>query len=368
MSPERFRQIEKLYHAAREGTAEQRAAMLLEIDSELRREVELLLAQRTAPELLAGPGIQNAPGLLEDPTITSVEAGACLGPYRIESKIGEGGMGEVFRAIDTRLGREVAVKMTRDQFSTRFDREARAISSLNHPNICTLHDVGPNYLLMELVEGETIATLLKKGPLPRKKALLYASQILAALSEAHAKGIIHRDLKPGNIMIAKSGVKVLDFGLAKSEQDETVTASHMVIGTPAYMAPEQREGKPADGRSDIYSFGCVFYEMLTGGRIGAPRRRIPSRTLTKIVNRCLERDPERRWQAVGELERELLKFTAHSSSWKIISAAAAILALVAVAYAYLIAPRNSPTTILLSSPISTIGRATPCLTRRCAKG
>ena len=138
-----------------------------------------------------------------------------------------------------------------------------------------------------------------------KTALLYASQILAALAEAHEKGIIHRDLKPGNIMIAKSGVKVLDFGLAKSGQDETVTASHMVMGTPAYMAPEQREGKPADARSDIYSFGCVLYEMLTGARAASQRKRIPSRKLERIVSRCLEEDPARRWQSVAELEREL---------------------------------------------------------------
>src|SRR5262249_18814077 len=142
----------------------------------------------------------------------------------------------------------------------------RAISALNHPNICTLYDVGPNYLVMELVEGETIAARLKSGPLPVKTALLYASQIAAALVEAHGKGIIHRDLKPGNIMIAKSGVKVLDFGLAKSGQDETVTNSLMLMGTPAYMAPEQREAKPADARTDIYSFGCVLYEMVTGSR------------------------------------------------------------------------------------------------------
>src|SRR5205823_9191380 len=138
-------------------------------------------------------------------------------------------MGEVFCAVDTRLGRYVAIKLTHEQFSARFEREARAISSLNHPNICTLHDVGPNYLVMELVEGETIAARLKSGPLPLKTAVLYASQMAAALAEAHEKGIIHRDLKPGNIMIAKSGVKVLDFGLAKSGADETVTASSMVV-------------------------------------------------------------------------------------------------------------------------------------------
>ncbi len=215
MTPERFRQIEELYHAAREATADERAALLAQTDPELRREVESLFAQRTGGEFLERPAVQNAPELLEDATVTSVAAGACLGPYRIESKLGEGGMGEVFRAVDTRLGRAVAIKTTREQFSARFEREARAISSLNHPNICTLHDVGPNYLVMELVEGETLAARLKNGPLPVQTVLLYASQIAAALVEAHGKGIIHRDLKPGNIMIGKSGVKVLDFGLAR---------------------------------------------------------------------------------------------------------------------------------------------------------
>src|SRR5580704_7299528 len=216
MNPERFRQIEELYHAAREGTPKQRAALLAQSDPELRREVESLLSRHSGGDFLDRPAVQNAPELLEDPTVTQLSLGVCLGPYRIESRLGEGGMGEVFRAVDTRLGRAVAIKTTRAQFSARFEREARAISSLNHPNICTLYDVGSNYLVMELVEGETIAARLKSGPLPVKEALIYASQILAALVQAHEKGIIHRDLKPGNIMIAKSGVKVLDFGLAKS--------------------------------------------------------------------------------------------------------------------------------------------------------
>ncbi len=305
MDPERFRQIEELYHAAREGSAEQRAALLAQTDPELRREVELLLSLPPGGEFLDRPAVQNAPELLEDPTVTQLAAGVCLGPYQIESKLGEGGMGEVFRAVDTRLGRAVAIKITHERFSALFDREARAISSLNHPNICALYDVGPNYLVMELVEGETIAARLKQGPMPIEMVRHYGAQIAAALAEAHAKGIVHRDLKPGNIMIAKSGAKVLDFGLAKSGTDETVTASRMVMGTPAYMAPEQREGKPCDARSDIYSFGCVLYEMSTGGRIGIERKRIPSRKLEKIVNRCLEPDPARRWQSAGELEREL---------------------------------------------------------------
>jgi eukaryotic-like serine/threonine-protein kinase len=350
MTPERFQEVEELYHAVCEGSAEERGVLLALTDPELRREVESLLSQRTSGEFLDRLAIQNAPELLEDATFTEFTAGVCLGPYRIESKLGEGGMGEVFRAVDTRLGRAVAIKIMREQFSDRFEREARAISSVNHPHICALYDVGPNYLVMELVEGETIATRLKSGPLPLKTALRYASQIAAALAEAHGEGIIHRDLKPGNIMIAKSGVKVLDFGLAKSGTDETVTASRMAMGTPAYMAPEQREGKPADARTDIYSFGCLLYEMLTGARVGAQRKRIPSRKLERIVTRCVEEDPGHRWQSAAELERELGKVTAPASRWKIAFAAAVILALFAVAYPSLHrAPRlTEKDTIILS--------------------
>ncbi len=335
MTPERFRQIEELYHAAREATAEERAALLARTDPELRREVESLLSQHLSGEFLDRPAVGNAPELFEDATASEFTAGVCLGPYRIESKLGEGGMGQVFRAIDTRLGRSVAIKIAHERFSSLFEREGRAISSLNHVHICTVHDVGPNYLVMELVEGETIATRLKSGALPVKSAHLYASQIAAALAEAHGNGIIHRDLKPGNIMIAKSGVKVLDFGLAKSAVDESVAASHIVMGTPGYMAPEQREGKPADARSDIYSFGCVLYEMLTGRRVGAQRTRISSRRLEKMVNRCLEENPECRWQSATEVERELGNVTASTSRWYAISAAAAILVVFAAAYSFL---------------------------------
>src|SRR5271154_1414940 len=266
MPLDRFQQIEELYHSVRGSSAERRAVLLSQADPELRREVESLLAREneSLPPLDLG-------------TVTVMQSGTRLGPYQVESKLGEGGMGEVFRAIDTRLGRAVAIKITQERFSARFEREARAISSLNHANICTLYDVGPNYIVMELVEGETIAARLKSGAVPVKTAQSYALQIVAALVEAHGKGVVHRDLKPANIMIAKSGVKVLDFGLAKSGRDETITASRMVLGTPAYMAPEQREGKPADARSDIYSFGCVLYEMLTAVRIAFQRRHIPSR-------------------------------------------------------------------------------------------
>jgi len=212
MSSERSRQIEALYHAARQATPDERAALLAQADAEVRHEVELLLSNRNPGEFLDRPDIQHAMHHVEE--TVAFTAGARLGPYRIENKLGAGGMGEVFRAVDTRLGRAVAIKITHERFSARFEREARAIASLNHPNVCTLYDVGPNYLVMELVEGETLAARLTRGAIPLNTALQYATQIAAALAEAHAKGIVHRDLKPGNIMIATTGVKVLDFGLA----------------------------------------------------------------------------------------------------------------------------------------------------------
>jgi eukaryotic-like serine/threonine-protein kinase len=357
MTPERFQQIEELYHAARERTGDRRAALLAETDPELRREVESLLEERAGGEFIERPAMQNAPELLEDSARAELAVGASLGPYRIESKLGEGGMGEVFRAVDTRLGRAVAIKITREQFTAYFEREGRAISSLNHPHICTLHDVGPNYIVMELVEGETIADRLKKGRLPLKTAVVYASQIAAALAEAHGKGIIHRDLKPGNIMIAKSGIKVLDFGLAKSGADERVTGSRTVMGTPAYMAPEQREGKPADAGTDIYSFGCVLYEMLTGEWVGVRRRRIPLRRLEKIVNKCVEEESGRRWQSAAELERELAAVNATGDRGRLLIAAACTLMLLAAVYVYFYrAPRlTDKDTIVLADFVNDTG-------------
>jgi eukaryotic-like serine/threonine-protein kinase len=358
MTPERFQQIEELYHAAREGTADERAALLSQADPELRREVESLLAVRTGGEFMDRPAVENAPQLLQDLSGTEWTAGARLGPYRIESKLGEGGMGQVFRAVDTRLGRSVAIKITHQQFSSRFEREARAISSLNHPNICTLYDVGPNYLVMELVEGETLAARLKQGPMPIATVRHYGGQIAAALAEAHAKGIVHRDLKPGNIMIAKSTVKVLDFGLAKSGEDQTLTTSRMVMGTPVYMSPEQREGKPTDARSDIYSFGCVLYEMSTGKRIGSKRERVPSAKLERIVTRCVEEDPADRWQSVTELEQELATISPAAGPWKrIVAGAAAIGAVFGVAWFYLHRPPKltGKDTIVLADFVNNTG-------------
>ena len=215
MTPERARQIEALFHAVCDAAAEQRADLLAQADPEMRREVDSLLAARGG-EIFDRPAIHNAPYLLEDLTATQVSAGAQLGPYRIESKLGEGGMGEVFRAVDTRLGRAVAIKTVHQRFNARFEREARAdflaqsSEYLHAPRV-----IGPNYLVMELVEGETLAARLKQGAMPLETVRHYGLQIASALAEAHAKGVIHRDLKPGNIMIGRSGIKVLDFGLAK---------------------------------------------------------------------------------------------------------------------------------------------------------
>jgi Tol biopolymer transport system component len=217
-------------------------------------------------------------------------------------------MGEVFRGVDTRLGRSVAVKTSREQFSARFGREARAISSLNHPHICTLYDVGPNYLVMELCEGETLAARLKRGKLSIQEAVSYGAQIADALSAAHAKGIVHRDLKPGNVMLTKAGVKVLDFGLAKSPEDETITTSRMVVGTPAYMAPEQREGKECDARSDIFSFGLMLHEMITGKRTSDgsnPATALEPEGLNRVVKACLAQDPADRIQTARDLKRAM---------------------------------------------------------------
>jgi Tol biopolymer transport system component/predicted Ser/Thr protein kinase len=295
MTPERYQQVTELLDAALEVPTADRAAFLgraCEGDEELRGEVESLLAARSG--VLDAP----APEIAGDSTVTEVAAGSELGPYRIEGALGAGGMGRVYRAVDTRLGRKVAVKISAKEFTDRFQREARAISALNHPHICTLYDVGPNYLVMELVEGETLAARLKKGKLSLDDALLYGGQIAAALAEAHSKGITHRDLKPGNVMIGKNGVKVLDFGLAKvapASAGESLTVSQAIMGTPAYMAPEQREGKECDARTDIYALGLVIREMATD---------LPPH-VAHVAERCLANDPGERWQAASDVRREL---------------------------------------------------------------
>ena len=305
MTPERWRQVKALYDAALAQEPEHRLAFLArasEADQELRREVETLLAQNASKVgILDRPAWEGVPAALSP--------SAQLGPYRIEAPLGAGGMGQVYRGVDTRLGRPVAIKTVGEEFYYRFEREARAISCLNHPNICTLYDVGPGYLVMELVEGETLAARLQNGRLPMDVLQRYGAEIAAALAAAHAKGIIHRDLKPGNIMVTKSGIKVLDFGLAKIvEANETLTASNVIQGTPAYMAPEQLEGKPCDARTDIFALGLVLYEMANGQRLKqgetANLNPLPIQ-LAHVIGRCLKTDADDRWQSARDVKAEL---------------------------------------------------------------
>ena len=258
MDSERWRQIEDLYNATFACEPAERSALLDQAGPEVRREVELMLAQEGS--LLDRPAWEG----MSETTETEVVAGRLVGRYEIAGQLGAGGMGEVFRARDTRLGRSVAIKTSRERFSDRFEGEARAISALNHPHICTLYDVGPDYLVMELVEGETLGARLKQGRLSTEETLRYATQVAEALAEAHAHEIVHRDLKPSNIMLTRHGVKVLDFGLAKMLTETGITETRAVMGTPAYMSPEQTRGEAVDGRSDVFSLGCVLYQAATG--------------------------------------------------------------------------------------------------------
>ena len=252
----------------------------------------------------------------------SASPGTRVGPYEILALLGSGGMGEVYKATDTRLGRTVAIKFLKSAYTDRLDREARAIAALNHPNICTIHDVGPDYLVMEYLEGAPLGS-----PVPLENALRLALQIAAALEAAHAKGIIHRDLKPGNIFVTQAGVKLLDFGLAKlmpgqDGSDDTLSMSQAgaVAGTVAYMSPEQAQAKPLDARSDIFSFGLVMYEMLSGQRAfsadtgiavmaaivrdeARPLKTAPE--LERIITRCLRKAPADRFQTMGEVRAAL---------------------------------------------------------------
>jgi eukaryotic-like serine/threonine-protein kinase len=297
LSSQRWRQIEELYHSA----CEHGVAVLDGVDPEIRREVEKLLSHnsQSGGKLLDQRATDLITGLIDTP----IAPGFRLGPYRIDALLGQGGMGQVFRATDTRLNRPVAIKICKEAFIDRFEQESRSIAAISDPNVCTLYDVGPNYLVMELVEGETLATRLKRGKLSINETIRFGAQIAEALAAAHAKGIVHRDLKPANIMLTKSGVKVLDFGLAKSAVDPSLTAAGGVMGTPVYMAPERLEGKEADVRSDIYALGLILAEMTTGKRSKSPENLPPA--LNHVVNRCLEVDPDERWQSARDLKWEL---------------------------------------------------------------
>jgi len=330
--------------------------------------------------------------------------GKTLSHYRIVENIGAGGMGEVYRAHDARLGRDVAIKVLPPHLSAtpevraRFEREARTISQLNHPHICTLHDVGHqdgvDYLVMELVEGETLAQRLEKGPLSTSEVLRLGAQIADALDRAHRDGVVHRDLKPGNVMLTKSGAKLMDFGLARTSapiqeagatavsptMSRSLTAEGTIVGTLQYMAPEQLEGKEADARSDIWALGCVLYEMATGARafegksqaslIAAvlkvePRSMTELQPLTplaleRVVKRCLEKSPEDRLQSARDLAFDLEGVSGSASGaipvaagigasarrrfgWHLVLASALASALLAAAITFLIAQSNRPT-------------------------
>jgi serine/threonine protein kinase len=283
-----------------------------------------------------------------------LSVGSKLGPYEIISLVGAGGMGEVYRAKDTRLDRLVAIKILPAHLSSnpdlkqRFEREARTISSLSHPHICSLHDIGHqdgiDYLVMEYLEGETLDKRLNKGSLTTELVLRYSTQIADGLDKAHRQGIVHRDLKPGNVMLTRSGIKLLDFGLAKysrqglpssenvvgvselaTEQAKNLTAEGTILGTLQYMAPEQLEGKDTDARTDIFAFGAVLYEMITGKHafngksqaslIAAILEKEPDPVsslqpmtppvLDHLVGKCLAKDPEDRWQSAHDVASEL---------------------------------------------------------------
>ncbi|MCI0408095.1 MAG: serine/threonine protein kinase, partial [Acidobacteria bacterium] len=276
--------------------------------------------------------------------------GSRLGPYEIVGSLGAGGMGEVWSARDTRLDREVAIKVLpeglaqNEQFRARIEREAKSISSLNHPNICTLHDIGRQegvfFLVMEKIEGESLADRLVKGPLPLDQVLRIGAEIAAGLDAAHRRGIVHRDLKPGNIMLTRTGAKLLDFGLAKTgieavapvegltslpTEHRPLTQEGMILGTFQYMAPEQLEGQETDARTDLFALGAVLYEMATGKRAFAGKNKtsliaaivssqpppissvmpVSPPALDHVVRKCLEKDPEDRWQSAHDVATQL---------------------------------------------------------------
>jgi Tol biopolymer transport system component len=308
-----------------------------------------------------------------------------LGPYEIVAPIGAGGMGEVYRAKDTRLGRDVALKILPESFAReadrlrRFEQEARAVAALNHPNILAIHDIGQHngtpFLVSELLEGESLRSALDRGALPQRKTIEYGVQIAHGLAAAHEKGIVHRDLKPENVFVTKDGrIKILDFGLAKFAQqpgadssDVTLTSSHtaagVVMGTASYMAPEQVRGEPADARTDIFAFGAVLYEMLSGVR--AFRRETTAETMTavlkddppelsgslhsvsstleRIVRRCLEKSPEQRFQSARDLSFALSALSGTETS--------------AAARAAVAAPRRTPLLLWLCVALAMVAVA-----------
>ena len=297
MTPERWHQVTEIFHAAVARSAADRAALIGERcgdDLALRHDVDSLLAAHEQASAL-GPSAAVVPPPLAP--------GSAFGMYRVAALLGAGGMGEVYRAWDPQLARDVAIKVLPPQFTSdpdrlaRFAREARALASLNHPHIGAIYGVeehgGVRGLVLELVEGPTLADRIASGPLGMDEALRMAGHIAEALEAAHDKGIVHRDLKPANIKITPAGVvKVLDFGLARPGGDSSIamtgglSSEGLIVGTPGYMSPEQARGRPVDKRSDIWAFGCVVYEMLTG------RSAFSGETVSDTIANVLEREPD----------------------------------------------------------------------------
>jgi Tol biopolymer transport system component len=373
MTPERWQQVERLYQAALEREPSQRAAFLKQAcagDEAVRQEVESLLAYEPQAEgFIEAPALQRAAQGLSADQARSV-VGRQLGSFKVLSLLGAGGMGEVYRARDTRLNRTVALKvlpsdkMADPERKRRFVQEARAASALNHPNIVTIYeidsDTGVDFIAMEFVGGKTLDQIIPRKGLRLSEAMKYAVQMADALAKAHGAGIVHRDLKPANVMVTEEGsVKLLDFGLAKltelgerdpraeamtTKQDgESGTEVGTILGTVAYMSPEQAEGKKVDARSDIFSFGAVLYEMLTGQRafqgdsqmstLAAILHKEPKpvkeaaasipRDLEKVIERCLRKDQGRRWQTMADLKVALQELKEESDSGKLAAAPAA---------------------------------------------
>jgi serine/threonine protein kinase/Tol biopolymer transport system component len=370
MDQQLWRKVEELFHAAQERTPDTRQTFLDGIcgaDTDLRRQVDVLLAKaEQAGSFLEVPAMENLPV-----TLTAAESllGRQFGPYRIVSPLGAGGMGEVYRAHDGKLGRDVALKTLPHEFArdperlSRLRREARTLASLNHPNIAAIYGLEESeeadYLVLELVEGETLS-----GPLPVPTALDRACQVAAALEAAHDKGIIHRDLKPTNVRVTPQGrVKVLDFGLAKAlwgpEGNQNLSplaavtgvesVAGQIVGTPGYMSPEQARGKDVDRRTDIWAFGCLLYELLTGKRafpgetpsntIAAVLEREPDwqalpatapAPVRELLRRCLQKDAGHRLSNIADARRTLEKAQRGWNRWRVAAIAAAALAMLAI--------------------------------------
>jgi serine/threonine protein kinase len=350
MTPERWRRVEEVYHAALTRGESERMAFVASAcadDESLRLEVESLLAQAASADgVLAGPAVGMAAKMVSEIGASTL-TGRRLGAYQVHSRIGAGGMGEVYRARDTKLGRDVAIKILPRLFTSdperlaRFEREARVLASLNHPHIGAIYGLedadGLPALVLELVDGETLADRIARGPIPLTDALAIARQIADALEAAHERDIVHRDVKPANIKVTPNGVvKVLDFGLAKISDAASGGASSLrattpavstpgvILGTAAYMSPEQAKGKEAGRTSDVWAFGCVLYELLTGRRVfegvtagevlgevlktepdwGALPDESPE-SIRRLLRRCLQKEPRSRLHDMADVRLEI---------------------------------------------------------------